>query len=131
MSLLLAFALLAEGDASYYAPGLMERVLEYRLDTGRVQPCTQCIGYVALLDATDMGRLVWLDWGGGSAGDGIDGPYLVADCAQAEHRASLVARRRVVEVDWPTAKRHRMAGPVSVRVLWLPPGAACPVRGAC
>lgn len=125
MTTILALALLTAGDASYYAPGVMEQVLDYRLGRGQVLPCPTCAGYVALLDRQDIGRLVWLDWG-----DGIDGPYLAIDCAAAEHRAGLERRGRVVEVDYATAMRHRMAGPVPVRVLWAPPE-TCPAVGPC
>ena len=118
MTAILALQLLTAGDASYYNPGVMERVLDYRLARGQVLPCAECVGYVALLDPQHIGRLVWLDFGGVG---GIEGPYLVVDCAQAEHRAGLRKRGRAVEVDWPTAVRHRMNGPVPVRVLWRPP----------
>jgi hypothetical protein len=126
MSLMLSLALLTSGDASYYAPGVFDRVAEYNIGRGKIQPCERCIGYVALLDAEDMGRLVWLDWGAV-----IDGPYLVADCAQEKHRQALAQRGRIVEVDYQTAMRHRMNGPIAVRVLWLPPEAACPLVGPC
>lgn len=120
MTPLLALALLTAGDATYYAPGVMDEVYANRLAWGQVQPCPACVGYVALMDSRDIGRLVWLDWG-----DVTEGPYQVIDCAAAQHRAGLVARGRVVEVDYATALRHRMAGPVPVRVLWRPPEPAC------
>jgi len=124
---LLAFALLVAGDASYYDAGVMERVLDYRLSRGQVQPCPECVGYAALIDCRDIGRLIWLDWG---QRGGIGGPYLVVDCAQAAHRAGLIKRNRVAEVDHATAMRHRMAGPVPVRVLWRPPDVCAPA-GPC
>lgn len=120
MTPLLALALLTAGDATYYAPGVMAEVYANRLAWGQVQPCAECVGYVALMDCRDIGRLVWLDWG-----DGRDGPYLVIDCAAAAHVAGLRERNRVVEVDYATAMRHHMAGPVPVRVLWRPPEHAC------
>lgn len=127
MTALLALRLLTAGDCSYYADGVMEATLQYRLDRGQVQPCAACVGYVALLDCDRIGGLVWLDWG-----DVTEGPYLVTDCAQAEHRAGLRARGRAVEVDWPTARRHHMAGPMPVQVFWQPAAADCAtVAGAC
>ena len=50
MTALLAFTLLASGDASWYAPGVMEATVAYRLERGQVLPCADCRGYVALLD---------------------------------------------------------------------------------
>lgn len=125
MKTLFALALLTAGDATYYAPGLMEEVYANRLAWGQVQPCPACVGYVALMDCRDLGRRVWLDWG-----DVTDGPYQVIDCAAAAHVAGLRQRNRVVEVDYATALRHRMAGPVPVSVLWWPPE-TCPTAGPC
>lgn len=128
MSLLLSLALFTEGQASYYAPGLMDEVYANRLGWGHVQPCESCVGMVALLDVGNLGRLVYLDFGDDL---GIEGPFLVVDVAQAEHRAGLRKRNRVVEVDYATARRHHMNGPIPVRVLWRPPEVCRPVRGAC
>lgn len=105
----------------------MERVLDYRLATGRVQPCATCVGAVALMACDRLGGLVWLDFNDGT---GPEGPYLVTDCGAEKDRAGLRKRNRVAEVDWPTALRHRMTGPVPVRVLVRVPE-ICPVRGAC
>lgn len=124
-SLLPTFDTLAQGDGSFYAKTVMEATLAYNIGRGKLQPCARCVGYVATMNAADMGRLVYLQWSNGL----IDGPYLVADAAQAEHRAGLIARHRVVEYDFHTAQAHAklgaLAGPIPVRVLWLPPEPAC------
>ena len=103
-----------DGKATYYAPGIMERVAENR---GR--SLAGYVGGVALNRAGDLGRRVWLEWGEGE----IDGPYLVVDCARELHFAEREDARLVVEVDAQTAWRHGFfrVGPVPVRVLFVEP----------
>jgi hypothetical protein len=111
----LGLALLVAGSATFYAPGVMEDVYANRLAWGHVQPCAACVGMVALMDRDTIGQLVYLQR------DGLDpeGPFLVVDCANAAHLAALRARNRVVEVDFETAQRWGMQGPIPVRVLQL------------
>lgn len=112
-SLAVAWTVLVSGDATYYHPGIFERVVANRLAWGHIEPCAECIGYVALLDAESIGRRVWLQ----RPGEPVEGPFLVADCAAAGHRAALRARGWVVDVDYETAQRWQMRGPVPVTVL--------------
>ncbi len=63
------------GEATYYGPGLMEQVLDYRLKAGEVQLCRECIDYVALLDPEHIGKKVWLRHPSGE----VVGPLLVID----------------------------------------------------
>ena len=100
-----------EGYATYYAEGLMDRVISNR-----------GLGYgdgVALNRAGDLGRNVWLVWDDGS----ITGPMPVVDCAQQNHYAERVNRGRVVEVSAELAmeKGFYGVGPVPVTVLFEPP----------
>lgn len=119
-ALVLAVALLS-GTITYYAEGVMERVRAYR-----GLSCAECIGAVALLPAEDIGRRVWLQ----RPGEAPEGPFLVVDCAQAEHRSALEARGIVGEVDWPTARRWDMWGPLAgVRVWYEDPGQQMPAMG--
>lgn len=107
-------ALELSGLATFYAPGLMDEVAANRRAWGQVEECAACVGAVALLEPGLIGRRVWLQ----APGRGIEGPFLVVDCAQAEHRAGLAARGWVVDVDWETAQRWGMAGPLAgVRVF--------------
>ncbi len=109
------------GVATYYAPGVMEAVVANRLAWGQVAPCQECVGTVALLDAGQLGRRVWLQ----APGRPPEGPFLVVDCAQQAHRAALLAQGWVVDVDWATAQRWGMRGPLSgVRVFLGPEGAS-------
>jgi hypothetical protein len=131
MSLLLSLSLLTSGDGAFYAPEVFDRVADYNIGRGKLQPCAQCIGYVALMDADQMGRLVYIEWPDGS----VDGPYLVADTAEEKHRANLIARGRAAEYDFHTAERKRhlgaLAGPIPVSVWYRLPEPTCPIAGAC
>ena len=72
----------------YYAPYVMDRVVNYRERVTNLEVCTDCIGRVALLRAGDIGRRVWIQ-----AGDGaVEGPYYVTDVA-ARHDIPALLRR--------------------------------------
>ncbi len=116
----LILALLIAGQATYYAPGVMDEVFENRLAWGHVQPCELCVGMVALLDREMVGELVYLQ----RPGYEVEGPFLVIDCAAAGDRANLVRRGWAVDVDWATAQRWGMRKPVPVKV-WMPNVAGC------
>ena len=77
------------------------------------KPCTECVGYVALLEPEHIGKRVWLQ----RVGQEPEGPFLVIDCATAAHRAALIERGWAVDVDYQTAQRWQMRGPIWVRVL--------------
>jgi hypothetical protein len=89
----------------------MEGVAAYRGMT-----CPHCYGYAAMLDPEMIGEMIWIT----RPGQRPEGPFLVVDCAQAEHRERLRRRGLVVEVDWITAKRWKMRGPIQVRVSQHP-----------
>ncbi len=94
----------------------METVYENRLAWGHVAPCPECIGMAAVIEAEHLGDKVWIE-----GPDGYEGPFLVVDCANAAHLEKLKERRLVAEVDWQTAQRWQMKGPIEGRVLWLEP----------
>jgi hypothetical protein len=104
------------GKAMYYNPGIMQEVYAYRLRLGQVQPCSECVGYVALLRQGDLGRKVWLRWGDGT----VEGPFLVIDVAARQHVGLLLTRGWAVDVDYATAIRHGMNRPVQVTILAAP-----------
>jgi hypothetical protein len=111
-----------EGWATFYAEGVMEAVAANRgyiaagAEYGAWLAREGLLGAVALNAAGDLGRVVWID-----GPRGMEGPYLVIDCAQARHYAERELAGRVVEVDWPTSRRWGMEGPVSVTVWFEPP----------
>lgn len=103
------------GSVTYYNPGVMERVYENRLAWGHVQPCEECVGMVALLDREHVGKQVYLVRDGGP----VEGPFLVVDCSAAQDIARHRRNGKVAEVDWPTAQRWGMTGPLAnVRVVF-------------
>lgn len=106
------------GQATYYAPGLMQQVYANRLAWRQVEPCPECVGMVALLEPGHIGRRVWLTPPGGEP----IGPLLVVDCAQAAHRDELEARGWAVDVSWELGARLGMRGPLAgVTIDFEPP----------
>jgi len=100
------------GRAMYYNPGIMAQVLSFRMQSNHVSTCPECVGYVALLNRSDLNRKVWIEWDDGD----IEGPFLVIDCAAKQHVESLLSRNWVVDVDYATAMRRGMYNPLPVTV---------------
>jgi len=116
MAYCIALAVLV-GQATYYAPGVMDEVVARRLAWGQVNPCEAtpgCSGYVATLDCEHIGRsaLVWV-------ADSFAGRFTVADCARAQDAPGLAARGWAVDLDWPTARRYGLRAPAPARVFVL------------
>lgn len=101
----------ARGQVTFYAPGLMEWVYEHRLRLAQVPVCDPpaCVGYVAMLRPGDLGRQVWLK----PAGQAAEGPFLVVDYAAQRNFDALRTRGLVAEVDYATAQRWQMRGPLT------------------
>ncbi|GIK73506.1 MAG: hypothetical protein BroJett021_24940 [Chloroflexota bacterium] len=105
------------GLAMYYAPRVMDGVASYRERVNNIEECEECIGRVALLRAGDIGRHVWIQ-----VGDGVvEGPFQVLDVAGRHHIPDLLRRNWVVDVDYETAMRWGMRGPIEVTVYAEPP----------
>lgn len=104
------------GLAMYYNPGIMQRVLKKQIGWGDVTECDECIGMVALLREGDMDRRVWLQ----RPGYPPEGPFWVVDQAAPRDVPGLVRRNWVVDVDYETAMRWRMRGPIPIIVLENP-----------
>ena len=116
----------AGGLAMYYAPYVMDRVVNYRERVTNLAECTECIGRVALLRAGDIGRRVWIQ-----AGDGaVEGPYYVTDVAARHDIPGLLKRGWVVDVDWETGQHWQMRGPIPVTVYAEPPDMGEPTDAA-
>lgn len=104
-----------QGQATYYAPGLMQRVA-----INRQMDLTGHIAGVALNRSGDLGRTVWIEWDDGS----IDGPFMVVDCAQrGDHFERRERQGYVVEVPAWVARLRGFygVGPVPATVLFDPP----------
>jgi hypothetical protein len=121
------------GEATYYAPGIMEQVWARRVRWGDVGDCADCIGAVALLDQADLGKRVWVTAPPSEAfpdGDTV-GPLLVVDCARAADRERLRRRGWVVDLPWWIALRWKaLAGPVEpVTVTFAEPDGTAGAAG--
>ena len=111
------------GQATFYAPGMMEYVEGYRRDRGQLPDCPECVGTVALLRAGDIGRKVWLEPPGGER----IGPFLVIDCARTEDIPPLLARNWAVDVSYQVGQFWGMDRPLDgVTVLADPADEAAP-----
>ena len=101
MTLLLAVHLLT-GDVTYYGNGVFEQVYANRLAWAHVQPCPRCVGMIALADPAHLGKRAYLT----RPGCAPEGPFLVTDSGVFQTPG------RVAEVDYQTAQRWQMRGPV-------------------
>jgi len=93
-------ALALVGMCTYYSDGLMETVA-----ANRGLECAECVGMVALADCSMIGARVWVNG---------EGDFLVADCG------TFLTPGRIAEVDYQTAIRWQMAGPVKCAVTEEP-----------
>ncbi|MFN8442737.1 MAG: hypothetical protein U0175_18320 [Caldilineaceae bacterium] len=105
------------GQAMYYNPGVMQKVITYRQRMHQIQDCADCIGYVALLRAGDINRKIWLQ----VSDDTVEGPYLVTDVAARHDIPRLLRLGWGIDVDWETAKRWNLHMPMVV--IWDTPPA--------
>ena len=105
-------SLAVRGQATFYGRGVMERVYANRLAMGDVDPCGDCVDFVAMRLRSDVGRRVMIRYAGV-----VYGPFLVVDCAAPRDLGLMVARRRVVEVSWEQAAAWGMTGPVEVELM--------------
>lgn len=115
----------AYGKAMFYNPGVMEIVLENRLDTRVVNHCHECVGYVAMLRSGDLNRRIWIQLSDST----VEGPFQVVDAADQKHVEMLLGKSWVVDVDYETAMRWKMAGPRLV-TLWDEPPSKYRISGA-
>lgn len=114
--------LLAAGLATFYAPGVMEPVVANRVAWGHVDLSVPHEGYVALLNASDLGRTVWLELPDGT----VSGPHLVVDCASGKDYGRLQRLGWAVDLSWELAQALGMPnGPLAGVKVW----SAYPVEG--
>jgi hypothetical protein len=105
------------GLATYYAPGMMRYVYDYRVQRGQLPSCPECVGAVALLRAGDIGRKVWLQPPGGE----LAGPFLVVDCARTEDVQPLLDRNWVVDVSYELGQTWALNAPLDGVIVWADP----------
>lgn len=99
MSELAAAVLLATGLATRYNPGIMDPVVANRVEWGQIDTRQYHVGYVAMLDRDDIGRLVWLEHPDGR----VVGPVIVADCA------GEADRERLQQLGWAVDLSYELA----------------------
>ena len=103
---------LEQGQAAYYNRGVFEQVVAIRQAGWTANPLPEelppVIGFVARRDCSEIGQLVWIY----HKSEGVQGPYLVADCANQieEHDKAMKKRGIIVEVDFNTATRWGVVG---------------------
>jgi hypothetical protein len=113
---LAAVVLITSGIATRYGEGVMESVIANRVDWGEIVVGQGEVGYVALLDPDDIGRMVWLErpegWRSGKNAAGgymhrvrrmVIGPVLVVDCAAKQDRERLRQSGWAVDLSYELA----------------------------
>lgn len=98
----------ARGMATFYSAGVMQSVLRNR----NMHLSPGDIAAVALIDPVYIGRRVWIK----PQGLPLEGPFLVADCANAADMDRLAERDIILDVDRETATRWNMNAPYPVAV---------------
>lgn len=95
MNTAIAAALLVGASLLPPHPGIFEKVIANRERWGQIDrdDCPECVGYAAMLWPEDLGRTVCVDG---------HGPLLVVDMAAAHHRAGLIAKGWIIDVDRQT-----------------------------
>ena len=94
------------GWASAYAPGVMNEVIRYRLDTDLWRnPLPRdwytAAGYIAGMDCAKVGQMATL-----VTPDGREWPVLIADCAGNDGPADRFTRNNIIaELDWRLFER--------------------------
>lgn len=83
------------GLATYYNPGIMERAAYLQSRNHGFELDSDVVGYVAMLEVKDMGRIVCITANGRTVG-----PLQVADVAGRDVRERLRERGWVVDIDW-------------------------------
>lgn len=110
------------GCAAYYGIGVMEKTA---LNMGYIDEADSdayyewlesegYIGAVAVYRLGDRGKDVYILWPDGI----IDGPYKSIDVVAEHHYDLGLDKNRVIDVDYETAVRHDMRGPVSVTIVY-------------
>jgi len=72
------------------------------------------IGAVAVYRLGDKWRDVHILWPDGT----IDGPYIAIDVVARHHYELGLKKNRVIDVDYNTAKKHNMRGPMAVTIIY-------------
>ena len=90
--------------ASQYAPGVMERVVEYRIRNHSLPDSTvEPVGYIAVIDCAEIGNVWWLRPADSSL---LFMPFQVADCSGHAATTAWMQRNNIqveLEYKWAVA----------------------------
>jgi hypothetical protein len=95
--------------ASQYAPGVMERVVEWRERHGQLLDSTvEPVGFIAVRDCDEIGNIWWLRQADSSS---YFLPFQVADCSGHKTTTEWMTRNNIqVELSYPLAVFYRTVG---------------------
>jgi len=108
-----------EGQAKFYSPDIMPRVAVNRgfiddpSEYGAWLKEEGVDGAAALMRVGDIGRKFTIVWENGTRTR-----HIAIDCADFKHYSRRLELGDVVEVDWATAQRMGMQGPVPVKIVF-------------
>ena len=98
---------LTSGWTSHYAPGVMEQVIENRLEWGHIQS-TNYSGFTAVPECSRIGDVIL------ARADSEWEILLITDCARENNEDGayewMVSNQILLEVDWETAVRWGAVG---------------------
>jgi len=114
-AVVLATTPIAEGKLTRYNPGVMEEVVQNRLEWGQLDLSRPHFGYVAVAGCEHIDERLMIEWPDGS----WSGPHLVADCGDPN---GFVSDELAVELSYPLAEKHGVIDDVvrGVRVWKFP-----------
>jgi len=113
-------AMSMSGCAAFYSKGRMETTatilgyIDSKSDYSAWLEGAGYIGAVAVYRLGDKGKDVHILWPDGT----IDGPYIAIDVVSKKHYSIGLDKNRVIDVDYKTAVRHNMRGPVAVTIIY-------------
>ena len=106
---------LLEGKITYYSAGVMERVYSYRLGAREVEPCGECVGMIAVVDAEHIGKHAYITL----PDQEPMGPFLIIDCARKQDAERLKSAGLIAEVSRERAYLWDMQRPIYGAQLFI------------
>lgn len=100
-----------KGVITYYGLGVMQMVYDNRIKYDQIEPCVDCIDYVAVIDCNNLNKKVWIE-----KDAQIYGPYLVIDCASDKH---VMLENLILEVSYEQAMRWKMNAPLGNITIYI------------
>jgi len=98
----LLLVLIATGKATAYREGIMDKVVQNRVEWGQIDTSLPHIGYVALADKKYLGKRVLLEL---PSGEKV-GPLLVADCGREQDQQHLKDIGFAIDLSYELAMKY-------------------------